>query len=296
MENFEKINTRALKELADIPAVMKALKLPWKVYRDKIYVLNIWRDDKKPNSAYFSPGKDGIYRFTDWADVSCNGRDIIAYVQEERGYTFLDACAFVAKESGFSIDDVKEEVDGEAEAKKEQFKLKKAEALRIAALLGLDGTAERKIEYQGNMWMDKDIIAIYPGYDRAGAKECAQKNMARINTITAFDLYRCRIDYASPHFRANYRKYCEMVEEGKLPDEEYYVVYKDFSEITLASLMGSDIEVYKDIVAAKKLECLDDIFETRKYLDENVFNEEEYDYQTKILDSLEKEVRTIDVE
>lgn len=295
-EKYRKINARVLKEQADIPAVLGALGLPWKPYRDKIYCLNVWRNDKQLGSAYFQPGKNGGYYFVDWADTECNGRDIIDYVREERGYSFPEACDFVSQISGFDVEDVEEEVDGEAEAKKAEIAAKREQALKVASLLGLDGSAECYPQYQGDEWMDKDILAVYPDCDYDIAKQAAQGSGAKVLKITEYDFWMVKAFYPSPKFTENFRKYLELVATGKMPERPYYVVYKEFPDITLATLMGEDPETYKDFIAMKKREKLADIRAERKWLDDNVFDDDEYDYRSKILDSLEKEVKEIDVE
>lgn len=359
MQYKKKINAAVLKQNCGPEAIVRIIKsLGLPVGTDKgeilysnrgayIPCLNVWRNDRSIGSARFEQGTDkygdvkDYFTFMDWASDEGRGSDIIEYVRQVTGMSFVDCCDFVAAKVGMTLDDLEEEVDGQAEAKEQILKAQKQHVEKVARLLGLDGRQPKKWEFADmadpyavaamsapvifptdtpdvkrkkerqydkmvldakaacQMWMDKDIIKILPACDWEQANALAKENGGKITPILSFDLERRRIDYRNPKFQDNYKHILDYKWTGTKEEEEYLqeylVVYKEFPKLSLFSLFLQDEDTYKDLIAAKKQERLDDIRAERRYIEDTVFNEEQYEMMMDALDRYKEEVENIDV-
>lgn len=306
----KRINADMIVEMADIPSVIEALGLPYEEYKGMVKVLNVWRVDTNLGSAYFR--QDG--RFVDWADHSEDGKDIIHYVRQVKSCGFVEACRFIAEASGFSLDNVQSDIDIDdldAQAKqRSEIKALKEKNEKIGKLLGLDGQQLKKWEYSlPRPWNDNNIIAIiedgceYKVHSRSRgdmwksarevAKHEAKRQRGKVIKIDDFDLVMSDIDYASPDCPEKNRKYCDAVESGRYPQRDYLVITGKLWEPSLAEFAMEDPEGYQALIERKKRERLQELREERQYVEDSVFDDDEYDHDIKVIDELKKEIMAI---
>lgn len=284
------IDTKSLLADADIKGVLQAIGVPYKVEHGDIRVLNPYRNDGHFGSAHFWHD-----RFYDFAAPDHDGENLLNFTKNVTGSDFKTACATVAAASGLDIENYELPFDKEAYKKEKQREKVRLSAKKIAAVLGLDGKAERKPGYQGTVWMDKDIVAVLDGSCRREAEDIAQKakGLCRVMEVSAFDMRRSPQDYRHPAFSECYKAYLEKVAEGREPDTTYCVVYRPMPELSLVTLAIDDPEGYRSFVNYRKKCELQKTEEQKKEI--LMSDRDDKDYLYQMLLKHEKDVKSIRV-
>lgn len=249
------IDTELLKEIADIETVIEATGERYKVKGNYINVLCPFHSDHNMNNAMFRKDTKHFHCY------ACDKRaDLISYTQAVMGMNFQDACEFIADACCITDDEFTKD-------REDPVKLLRRKNSQKFAQLRIDG--QQKKLYRGESFNSSQVP------DGCIINFTSDRNEADDYQKKGYSLKKC----------------WQEDEKGLVYLAGYYIYKK--MPMSTAKFMMSNPEICSAMMNWKKSEILAQIHQKEEFVENNIFDKEEYDQMMQELKQYREEINTL---